>query len=234
MRERILSEIRRLTEANSGKPPGRQAFETATGIRYHEWYGVYWARWGDAVREAGFTANKLQTKLVKDTLLQCIAEAYRHFGRAATRGDLRLYGRDRPGFPSHSAISSQFSGIDLKTAVREWASKNPDFSDVVALLPDAIATERKIRTQKPKDGSVYLIRSGLFYKIGRSDEIERRVKEIRIALPEAATLVHTITTDDPPGIEAHWHRRFADKRANGEWFKLAAADVLAFKRRKFQ
>ena len=78
------------------------------------------------------------------------------------------------------------------------------------------------------------MKSGDYYKIGRSDEVEKRVKQISTIMPETVELEHTIRTDDPVGIEAYWHRRFEEKRARGEWFRLSRNDVRAFKRRRFQ
>jgi hypothetical protein len=54
-KEQILDEIKRIAAANNGVPPGSQKFKTETGIGESAWSGKYWARWGDALREAGFS-----------------------------------------------------------------------------------------------------------------------------------------------------------------------------------
>jgi hypothetical protein len=79
------------------------------------------------------------------------------------------------------------------------------------------------------EGFVYLVKSGKHYTIGRSNSVGRRSYEFGLQLPERHTVVHYMRTDDPVGIERYWHERFAERRANGEWF---AHDVKAFKRRR--
>lgn len=80
-------------------------------------------------------------------------------------------------------------------------------------------------------GFVYLVQGHRGeYKIGRTNLVDRRVSEIGVTSAIEHTLIHEIKTDDPVGVEAYWHNRFTDKRMRGEWFKLNAADVKAFKR----
>jgi hypothetical protein len=236
MRERIIAEIKRVAAENGGDPPGIRTFLRETGIRRSVWWGRYWARWGDALREAGFEANELQPKTDTDLLLRKLAEASRHYGKIPTVSELRMFRNVDRALPTDRTIYKHFgSKSDMIRQLRDWLSGAVGFEDVAAMLPAAEAVPRP-RTQRAaaRDGYVYLLRSGSHYKIGQSDEIERRVKEIRVSLPDVAVLEHTIQTDDPSGIETYWHRRFADRRLNGEWFKLSPADVLAFKRRKFQ
>ena len=49
----ILRAIKRTTQANGGTPLRKPDFESETGIKRYDWFGVYWARWSDALREAG-------------------------------------------------------------------------------------------------------------------------------------------------------------------------------------
>lgn len=232
-KEHIIDEIKRVAK-KMGRAPGRGVFEKETGIKTSEWHGVYWRTWGDAVEAAGLRPNTIQRKFSSEDVLVKYAQAVRHFGRIPAEIDIRMYSREHADFPGHSTFASHFGNKDgTVRALAEFVRRKDDYADLIELVP-LIEEVEQGEPGQTKEGHVYLLKSGDHYKIGRSDELERRVKQIAVNLPEAVTLEHSIRTDDPPGIEAYWHRRFADRRANGEWFKLTVADIRAFKRRKYQ
>lgn len=69
-----------------------------------------------------------------------------------------------------------------------------------------------------------------FYKIGHSNNLDRRIKEISPKLPFSLDLVHSIWTDDRRELEAWLHRKFDLKRKEGEWFELDESDLDFCKR----
>jgi Meiotically up-regulated gene 113 len=177
----------------------------------------------------------LQQKLDLPSVFPKLAMAVRHFKREPTTAELEMFRHNDATFPAYKSVINHFeSKSEMMVALRQWVETSDEFTDVAKMLPAISAMKSKTRNFSTNEGFVYLIKSGNFFKIGRGDELEKRVKQIRTALPDASTLEHSIRTDDPAGIEAYWHRRFAEKRANGEWFKLSLSDITAFKRRKYQ
>lgn len=77
-------------------------------------------------------------------------------------------------------------------------------------------------------GFVYVIRdievTG-FYKIGRTVKIQDRFRQFAAALPFKCEFVFHIPTLEMCSLESRLHRKFADKRKNGEWFDLNEADL---------
>jgi hypothetical protein len=237
MHDHILKEIRRLATLNGGQPPGQALFVRETGIGESQWRGKFWARWGDALLEAGYEPNLWTRRLDSNEVLMGVIAACRHYGRFPTVAEIKMYRKSDPSIPSPATITEHFGGrSNLIATLAQHVIENDGYADIAAMLPSVPQPPSEPYPSQTKlpEGFVYLIKSGDFYKIGRSDDIERRFKEIRIAMPDKATLLHTIRTDDPAGIEAYWHRRFAEKRANGEWFKLTSLDISAFKKRKYQ
>ena len=239
-KEHIIDEIRRTAEANGGKPLGTARFQAETGIAKADWEGKLWARWSDAVVEAGFRPNTLRKPRDRTELLECLGKLTREIARVPTKTDIQLKGRSEPGFPSHNTFAKFGTKQALTKRLREFANER-GWDDVVALCDEKIARSAQQARSSTRDesaqtavGYVYLLKSGRYYKIGRSNAVGRRERELQIQLPEKAEVVHEIKTDDPVGIESYWHNRFADRRKNGEWFELTANDVAAFKRRKFQ
>lgn len=238
MRDLILNEIRRLAGLNGGRPPGFVLFSRETGIGEHQWRGKFWARWSDAIAEAGLQPNQWTERLASSDVLKSLITVCRHYGRLPTVAEIKMYRTSDPSVPNAETIRAHFkSRAGIIAALVKFSDENEGYDDIKAMLPDGLpplAEPASSNQLAVKEGFVYLIQSGAFYKVGRSDDIERRFKEIRTAMPDKATLVHTIRTDDPVGIEAYWHLRFAEKRVNGEWFKLASLDISAFKKRKYQ
>lgn len=91
-----------------------------------------------------------------------------------------------------------------------------------------IRAKHETATTPSQVGFVYLLKAGPYYKIGKTLDFASRVRDIKLQLPFDVEVVHKIETDDPSGIEAYWHRRFAKRRENGEWFRLSEVDVATF------
>ena len=83
--------------------------------------------------------------------------------------------------------------------------------------------------QQDTSGYVYILSGGGFYKIGRATDIDRRITQIKPKLPFEVTLAHVIQSRNCLELEAGLHKRFADKRTNGEWFTLTEEDVTWLK-----
>lgn len=235
-KDEILSEIRRLAEENGGKPLGRNRFFRATGIREADWLGRYWARWGDAVEEAGFAPNLLQARTDDQEAIRRLALETRQLGHFPTLAELRMQRLADKSLPSNGVYERLGPKATLAARLAAFCEEESGYGDVLEIISPLLKSGEAIKSDESSEsgerGFVYLLKSGRYYKIGHTNSTGRRAYELALQLPERPTPVHEIATDDPRGIEAYWHKRFADRRRNGEWFELTQADVSAFRRRK--
>lgn len=237
-KQKIISKIQQITEENGGKPPGSQFFSSETGIKKSVWYPNIWLRWSDALAEAGYQPNEFFTAYETIDLILSYIDLMRKINRFPTEGHLRLRRKEDSTFPSHGAFRQLGAKQERVRVILDYCQKKGGYDDIEKYCLEVITNKSVSATEegnsKEKIGYVYLIRHGKRreYKIGKTYNPVRREGEIRLELPEKVTPIHTIRTDDPTGIEKYWHRRFADKRKEGEWFELTNQDVNSFKKWK--
>lgn len=237
-KEEILSEIKRTAKENEGKPLGDRAFAKITGIKQNDWRGKYWRNWGDALEESGFVRNKLNEAYSDEYMIKNIITLARKNGQFPTYADMRIEKNVNEAFPNYSAIRRLGTANQRIRLIKEYISKHSEYSDILALLPTSLEIDddiSEVTSEEKNDGFVYMVKEQFSkqYKIGKTFDVPRRHREIALELPGDLKKVHSIRTDDPSGIEAYWHKRFENKRTNGEWFALTPDDIRAFKRRKF-
>lgn len=236
-KDKILDEIKRTAKENGGTPLGTSRFEKETGIKPHEW-GKYWARIGDAQKEAGFLPNQRQGAYDDNFIFDKIIELIRKLGKFPTVREFIIEKNSDPEFPSAGGALKRLGGQEqIAAKIIEYCKTKNNHEEIIKICTAVVKNSNDTKDCSDSDveqisGAVYLFKHGKYYKIGKSNDTVRRGHELRIQLPENLDLIHEIKTDDPSGIEAYWHKRFEPKRMNGEWFDLNSSDIKAFKRWK--
>jgi len=237
-KQHILEEIKRTAKTNGDKPLGKERFYRETGIKESDWVGKHWARWGDAVRESGLEPNEMQEAYDEHDLIEKFIGLMRELGKFPTANEMKLKARTALGFPWHNTLARFGPKHEFADRIQEHCRQREGYDDIMALCAPLAETRRPVSARNEVEseenfGFVYLMKSGRYYKIRRTNHVGGRERDLSIQLPDKVNTVHSIRTDDPVGIEAYWHTRFEPKRRNGEWFDLSSAEVTAFNRRKF-
>jgi hypothetical protein len=72
------------------------------------------------------------------------------------------------------------------------------------------------------------LRAGPYYKIGGTLDRPGWIRRQKIQLPFPVEVVYTFPCEDMVAAESFFHRNFARKRRNGEWFMLDDTDLRWF------
>lgn len=241
-RQELLDNIRKYVKTHDGKIPGERSFAAATRIRQSSWKGRYWARWTDAVREAGYKANTLTQKVSDEDILARLANLVTKLGHFPVRDEINMEARQTPGLPTWETVRKRYGGMPETAEALLELSRKTGNKALGALCEGRLQREASrpvpVKKQKAqaaaKTGFVYLKYSPSLrlYKIGKANDAERRGMSIGILLPTDLVPRHEIKTDQPNILERYWHARFQQKRKQGEWFDLNTDEVEAFKKRR--
>ena len=125
----------------------------------------------------------------------------------------------------------QCQANDVPMALEDFHATAPLALDLHRRVLDAcreLTDWLRARGPKPEGitrGRIYILRAGEYFKIGKTSDLHRRIRDLKIQLPERADLLHTFYATDMTACE-HWlHRIFRDQRSNGEWFRLRGDDL---------
>lgn len=132
------------------------------------------------------------------------------------------------------ATEADFADLDLSVMPIFW--KSPDdynsggveFQHAVWRLGRLADELEKMVIQPPtgdgkpwlrpaKKGWVYFLSAGSFIKIGYATDVVTRIRGLETGSPVAITLLHKERGNMED--EARYHKRFADLRERGEWFR---------------
>lgn len=125
--------------------------------------------------------------------------------------------------------------------------KEEDLDVIIRFFPNSIlavrASQEKEQMQAPalapvqksergkSRGHVYVIKGERgAYKIGKTNNLDNRLKLFHVKLPFDIHLIHAIPSGDIDLLEKELHQKYDAQRINGEWFELSDEDIEEIKK----
>ncbi len=105
---------------------------------------------------------------------------------------------------------------DLRNMLEEWARR-------------CNISNWKQQARTHKNCCVYIIECRGSYKIGKTGDINKRMKSLQTANPFPMQIVHVIFTENHHAVEQALHLIFADSREVNEWFNLSLREIAGIK-----
>lgn len=129
------------------------------------------------------------------------------------------------GFEEDLEIEDRNAMRAYWAAVRHFKDKYPS-AQALYQSEQRLDSPKTPKNKRPLAGYVYLISTTTGdYKIGCSSKPDTRLKAFSKLFPFSVNCEVLIKTENMNKLESDLHQRFADKRSNGEWFRLSAEDV---------
>lgn len=126
---------------------------------------------------------------------------------------------------------SSGQGVEISDSAESQSveqSYNDDTLSIGTIASEDLRKFRRYDTSESKsdqDGYIYVLRSGKFFKIGKTVDPHGRFMQISPVMPEKVELVFLFYSPTMNTAEATLHDRFNAKRVNGEWFVLDRDDI---------
>ncbi len=110
-----------------------------------------------------------------------------------------------------------------------FAEHFPEFANLEFGVQPPASDRTSRPSSSPTGGYVYVIRSKLGFKIGKTVNLRSRTRLFAVRLPFHTSVEHYAWFEDYTQAERSFHLRYHAKRLEGEWFDLSDSDLEAIK-----
>lgn len=189
-KDQILSQIRRVANERGGHVSLR-AFVDATGIPEKQFLGKHWARWNQALTEAGVApASFLRPPSNEHVVIEAFARLAERLQKWPTQNELKLERRRDPSFPGLKVFRRLSNEGSLSQKLAAYCADRLDLATAGKVAAEQTASDAPgsfVLGRAPINGYVYMMRSGRRYKVGHTTSPSRRHREVRLDLPDRRT-----------------------------------------------